>query len=187
MDPISGIIGIAGLGLDIFGAMKGASAAHEAAGVSRDIAGKQVQENQQRQLAMQVSARRSQMEILRQNQRAQSMATAGATNQGAQFGSGLQGGLAQVEGQSGSNLLGVNQQLTIGNKLFSLEGQIGEDRMQLAGLQGQEATAAGIGALGGALGRNAGTLSNIFQFGAGKVGNLFGGSKFGAASSGAIY
>jgi len=40
-------------------------------------------------------------------QRARSLALSTATNQGAQFGTGLQGGYGQISGESGTNMLGI--------------------------------------------------------------------------------
>jgi len=45
---------------------------------------------------------------------AQARSQATATSQGAQFGSGLQGGLAAAEDQGGVNALGISQNLGIG-------------------------------------------------------------------------
>jgi len=82
----------------------------------------------QRRVAMELDARRRNLEIVRNQQRGRSMALAAATAQGARRGSGLQGGYAQISGQTGVNMLGVNQNLQIGESTSatSLEG---DDRL----------------------------------------------------------
>jgi hypothetical protein len=175
MDPITGMLGIAGAGLSVYSALMGSSAAKQSANISSQIAGVQEQENQQRQLAMQISARRQQTEIIRNTQRARAMSLTTASNQGAAFGSGLSGAQAGIQGQGAYNLQGVNQQLQVGNAIFGMDSQIDQYKVQLAQLGGQEATYSGLGALGGALGRSAGPLGNM----AGNVSGLFSGNNNG--------
>ncbi len=155
-------LGAAGLGLDIFGSIGASNAASKAAGISENITGLEGQVNAQRQLAMQVSARRQQMQIIRTNQQAKAQATAAATSQGAQFGSGLQGGLAQIAGQSGSNLLGEDQQLSIGNAIFGLDTQITQQKIAQTQAQSQGAADSGLASLGGTLLKAAPTIASLF-------------------------
>jgi len=61
----------------------------------------QQQVEQQRQHAMELDAHRKQLETVRNMQRARFLALSTATNQGAQFGTGLQGGYGQISGESG--------------------------------------------------------------------------------------
>ncbi len=151
MDPISLGIGIVGLGLQLFGTSKAVDNSRQIAGVNRGIASDEQQINAQKQQAMELSARRMQLENLRNNQRLRAQATNAATNQGAQFGSGLQGGLAQIEDQSLFNMTGVSQNLEIGRNIFGINTDISQKKMQLADLQGQQATNTALTSLGGAL------------------------------------
>lgn len=141
-------LGLAGLGLGIMGTMQGISAAKSSAQSGIAMAGLEQQVNDKRQQAMQVMARRQQMQVLRTNQQTQAQATAAATNQGAQFGSGLQGGLSGIRGQSASNLLGMDQQLDIGNQIFGLDAQISQQKMKQFQAQSDSAGAQGWTALG---------------------------------------
>lgn len=153
--------GLAGLGLEIFGAVSGSSAASSSAHSGMAIAGLEQQENAKRQQAMQIVARRQQLQVIRTNQMAQAQARAAATNQGAQFGSGLQGGLSGIEAQSASNLQGINQQLDIGNSIFGLDAKISQQKMAQYQSQSDQATASGIGAIGGALLKAAPTIASL--------------------------
>jgi hypothetical protein len=153
--------GLLGLGIEAFGAFDQYEGAQKAAQASEQIAGLEGQVNEQRRLAMQITGRRQQMEIIRQGQRASAQATAAATNQGAQFGSGLAGGLAQVAGQAGSNLLGENQQLAVGNEIFNLDAKISQQRILQAQAQGQQATGQGISSIGGVLLKAAPILAGL--------------------------
>jgi hypothetical protein len=169
MDPITSILGIAGIGMSLFGSIEGAATAKKSAAISSNIANLQTQENQQRQLAMQITGRRNQMQTIRTAQQTAAQAKAAGVNQGAQFGSGVAGGQSQIASQSSSNLTGENQQLQVGNAIFGLDAQIGVDKMNLSSLQGQQATYSGISSMGSTLARSSGTASNIF-------GNLFPGN-----------
>ena len=151
MDPVSLGIGIVGLGLQLFGTSKAVDNSRQIAGVNRGIASDEERINAQKQQAMELSARRMQLENLRNNQRLRAQATNAATNQAAQFGSGLEGGLGQIQGQSLFNMAGVNQNLEIGQNIFGINKDISEKKMQLATLQGQQATNTALTSLGGTL------------------------------------
>lgn len=181
MDPITGAIAIAGLGMQLFGAggalsggLSAADLASQESQVSQQITGLQQQENNQRQLAMQISARRQQTEMTRKAQLASSQGLASGVNQGAQFSSSVQAGQQQATSEGDYNLQGSNQNLEIGNQLFGIQNQITGKQIQMSGLQGQQASAqgqaaifSGIGSIGGSLANSAGPLGNI-------LGNWFG-------------
>lgn len=162
MDPFTIGIGLAGLGLQAFGTMQGTSTAKEAAGVSANIAGLEGQVESQRKKMMELTAHRDMIELSRRTQRARAQAESNAVSQGAQYGSGLQGGLAQITSQGAYNQLGLNQNLAIGRNIFGLNAQISQDRVRMAQLKGEEASASGLRNLGGSLTGSAGTLGNIF-------------------------
>lgn len=172
-NPIAAISGIAGLGMSIMGGVDKAAASKQYAQQMTAAETSKIQLEQQqegvRQQAMDVSARRQNMEVLRNAQRARALGLNAATNQGAQFGSGLQGGYGQISGASNTNLAGIQGSLDLGNQMFGLNNQISQQKIAMAQAQGQyqssSATAQGMSSLGsGLLGassslKNLGTLS----------------------------
>lgn len=162
---VGAAIGLAGLATSIFGTEQGVSAAKASAQSSMNIAGLEQQVNAQKKLAMQISARRSQTETIRQTQMLQSQAQSAATNQGAAQGSGLAGGLAGLSGMGAYNLEGINQNLQIGTTIFGLDDQISQQKIADAQAKSREASASGISSIGGALMKAAPTLAELaFSF-----------------------
>lgn len=177
MDPISLAIGAVGLGMQIFGGMGQAKDASRAAKISQDEARQEQGINDQKQQAMELSARRQQMEISRNAQRQRALATNSAVNQGAQFGSGLQGGLAEVTDQSLFNAVGVDSALETGRNINKYNSNISADKIAMADVQASSAQNAGFASLGGSL-MKAGPIIGQLSGGFGKsnsFGSLFGG------------
>ena len=185
MDPISLAIGAVGLGMQIFGGMGQASASKEAAKISQDEARQEQGINDQKQQAMELSGRRQQMEIIRTNQRARAQALETGVNQGAQFGSGLQGGLAEVTDQSLFNLVGVNSALETGRNINQYNNNITQDKYAMAKAQSSSAQSAGYASLGGALLKAGPIIGQISQgFGGSKgIGSFSNGGNDGMAPS----
>jgi len=102
---------------------------------NKTIIGLEQQTDEQRRLAMELDARRSMRQTIRQAQVARAQGLAAATNQGAQFGSGLQGGYGQVSGDMNTSLLGIGQNLAIGRAIFGINSQIGQQKLAVAGGQ----------------------------------------------------
>lgn len=150
MDPISLGMGVVGLGMSIFGSLSSANISGQEAKVSSDEAQQEIGINNAKQQAMEINGRRTQMQNLRNNQVARAQATNAATQQGAQFGSGLSGGLGQIQAQTAFNMQGVNDALQTGRQINAFNNQIDTDKMQMASLGGQQATDQGIASLGGA-------------------------------------
>ncbi len=144
-------VGAVGLGLSLFGGSQQADQAKQAAAIQGRITGLEGQVNDQHEVAMQLDARRKSLESMRATQQAYAKGLSSATNQGAQFGSGLQGGLAQVENQGGFNLQGIGQNLEIGENIFGLQRQESAQKMQLSQVQSNMATSQGISSLGGSI------------------------------------
>src|SRR5690349_12770116 len=90
---------------------------------TKAITGLEQQTEAQRFAAMELDARRQSLEAIRQGQRARALGLTAATQQGAGFGSGLQGGYGQISGQTNQNLLGVGQNLEIGRNIFGINSQ----------------------------------------------------------------
>lgn len=172
-NPIGAAAGIVGLGLSIFGGTQKAKASAEIAGAQQQIAGIEMQQDEVRRQSMRISARRQQMEVLRNAQRGRSLALQNATTQGGQFGSGLQGGYGQVEGATNWNLAGIQGSLQSGEHMFDLNRLIGGQKQRIAAAGGQAATASGISSIGSALLGSVGGLGKI-QGGntQGNVGNI---------------
>jgi hypothetical protein len=119
----------------------------------------QQQIQQQNFNLMTLQSNRSSLEVLRRTQQARASATAAATNQGAQFGSGLQGGLAQESDQGANNQLGLAQNLAIGRNVFNLTQAIDQQQNTLANYQAKQATGQGVAALGAGVMKLGGALA----------------------------
>ena len=104
--------------------------ATNSATINKNIIGTEFQMEAQRQQAMELDAKRQQMEIIRNQQRARALTLTNATAQGAQFGTGVQGGYGQTQGQAGTNLLGTQQQLDLGRNMFNLNKQLAGQKQQ---------------------------------------------------------
>lgn len=172
--PIGAGIGAAvGLGFGLFGAISGAHAQNQISQAQSQEAQLEAQQNNVRQQAMELSANRSRMELVRNSQRARALALNSATGQGAQFGSGLQGGYGQISGMSGTNLVGINQNTQLGEQMFGLSDQINQQKLRISQLGGQAATAQGFSSLGKSLGASLGPFANLTQqaFGRGSNNN----------------
>jgi hypothetical protein len=174
MDPLSLGLSVVGFGMQLFGGFSQADNARQQAAVSQDIAVQEQGINAQKQQQMQLQAQRAKLENFRNVQRAKSMGLATATSQGAEFGSGLQGGQAQATDAGVYNDLGINQNLQIGQNIFGYNSKISSDKQQLASLGGEAATDQGIASLGGALIKSGPTIG---QLGKG-LGSLFPGTGF---------
>lgn len=187
MAAISSIIGGIGLGTQVLGGIMGSSAASERAEIEKNIASQEMQANSLRHTQMVLNSRRQQLEIVRNGQRARAMALNAATNQGAQFGSGLAGGYGQISGRTNNDLLSNSQNLQIGQGLFGIDNNISRYKMQLGDVQSDTSTSQGIQSLGGAMLKIGPTVGNIFQgFGSSSSNNYntYGGFVSGINSNG---
>lgn len=165
MDLLTGGAQIAGLASSLFGLGEKSSGtdlqvrgAKEQAAAAAEQARLEQQVEAQRFSAMQLDARRRQREAIRIQQRTSAMAIASGIAQGAEGGSGLQGGLAGIAGQTGVNLAGISQNLGIGENIFGLNAQISQQKIRsaqagtlIAEGQGQIAKGQGFQQLGASL------------------------------------
>lgn len=145
------MFGILGLGLQGAGLITNMIGAGRATQSQKQIAEYERQIEAQKMRAMELDAKRRTIEIMRTGQRAQAMALTAASAQGAQYGSGLQGGYAQVAGQTNFNALGVQQNLEIGRNIFDLNSKISDEKMNLFDAQGLMNIGQGLMGMGGAL------------------------------------
>lgn len=147
-NPIGAVGMLGGIGASIYGGIKSYEAAQGQFGAEQKIFGLEAQAEAQRKQMMELNARRSALQVVRNQQRARSMAVSTSTQQGAQFGSGVQGAYGQISGQSGVGLLGINQQLQAGENLFGINSQIMQQRQQYAQFGSQAYTGQAIGQVG---------------------------------------
>lgn len=184
MDPITLGIAAVGIGMQLFGGVGASSTANKIAQqqqalavqtnqITGNISNLEASANAQQQQMNLVSARRAQTENFRNIQRARAQGVNSATNQGAQFGSGLKGGQAQATDQGTYSNLGISQNLQNSQILSGINNQVSGQKqilsnittdanVNLSGLQSNMVTDQSISALGGTLTKSAGTLGNIF-------------------------
>lgn len=187
MDPISLSLQAIGFGLQLFGGMSQANTSKQIAQVSQDKAQHEMQINTLKQQQVRLEASRTQMQDVRNLQRARAMSLSSATTQGAQFGSGLQGGQADVTNQGLFNIQGVNQALQTSEGIYGHNQSITQDNSKIAGLQGEAATAQGISSIGGALMKSAPGIGSIFGGGNYKSGGGNYSGTPGASNTGGLY
>lgn len=173
---LTGIAGIAGVGISLFGSAmalpyeeKIASDQSQVAGQSQNIATAEQAINTQKNLQMNLNTQRSQMENLRNMQRTQAAGVAGATAGGAQFGSGLGGLFGAIAGSGGQNTRNLSQNQQIGNAIYGDVGQENTAKFNIAGLQGdiasnqgQASIWQGIASAGGSIAGGAGSFGKLF-------------------------
>lgn len=151
MEPISAAMGVIGLGMQIFSGFNAAATSKQMAAVSSDEAAQEQHINDLKQQQMEMDARRQSTEQIRKAQQLSALSLDRATNQGAQKGTGVIGGMAGIFDQANVNLGGINNALTIGRGINQYNKNISADKMQMASLGGQAATDQGIATLGGAI------------------------------------
>lgn len=162
-----------GIGVAAVGTAVSVSAAHSAASAQQGIAQAQAKQNKVRQQAMELDAHRRQLEVVRNAQVARSTAVSNATAQNAQGGSGLPGGEAQISGQAGNTILGINQNLQFGEKLFSLDNAISNYRFSLAGASATAAFGSGLTSFGGSLINASGAFNRLTNAGTTSNGGVY--------------
>lgn len=158
---ISGTIAAVGVGLSAAGTLTSMSAAKKQNQYQQQVIRGEQAAEAERKKAMELDARRRQLETFRNVQRSRSLALTNATNQGAGEGSGLQGGYGQIAGEGGSGLLAINQGLEVGRNVFDINQQISQSKIGLAGAGQQAAMGAGLSSLGGSIINSLGTYSKL--------------------------
>jgi hypothetical protein len=161
MDPLTLGLSAVGFGMQVFSGLSGAGHAKQAANIQKQIQQQEMAANDVRRQQFEMQNRRQTLEIFRNSQRARAQAMAVGVNQGAQFGSGVAGGQAQIYNQSLYNAQGVHQNAVLGGNLFAINNNISGYKQQLADVQGSMAEDQAWGQLGGSLMKNAGTIGNI--------------------------
>jgi hypothetical protein len=123
--------------ININAADQSVAASQASLAINKGIVSEQQSIEATKRQAMEVDARRQQLEIIRGQQRARSLGLTNSTAQGSSKGSGLQGGYGQASGQSGVNLLGVQQALQSGENIFDANANITGYNSQMAELTNQ--------------------------------------------------
>lgn len=164
MAAISTIALVTGLALSAAGTAISFTGAQKQAEAQKHGIEAQQRAEATRQRAMQLDAARQRREIIRQSVLNRSQAQNTATEQGAQFGSGLGGALSQVSGQSGYNLQGVNQAETLGGYQFQAHQEQLQANKEGAAAGTQAAVGSGLSSLGGALTKNLGSINRLSEY-----------------------
>jgi hypothetical protein len=124
------------------------------AGAARDAASAQKRQEQLREAQMNMDAMRERRQAVRQSMVARANAVSAASSQGAIDSSGLAGGQAQIAGQTGNNLVGINASQAIGTQMFGANAAE-------ASAQSRSALGGGISSLGGALVKNQDAIGKL--------------------------
>jgi hypothetical protein len=146
--------GAIGSGVQAYGAIQQGEAQRKASRLSQMA-------EAQRQRGMELDSERKQYSIIREQQMQRANAIAAATSQGAQFGSGLSGGEAQIAGASNSNLLGVNQNTELGQNMFSINQRKGAADRDASAAGTMGSIGSGLSTLGRAVVNDSGTIARI--------------------------
>lgn len=138
------------------------SASREAAAASQRSIEAQKRAEAARFAGQEIDANRRRREMIRRSIIARSQALSNATARGAADSSALGGAFGQIAGLNAFNLSGVGLGQQIGSELFAANAQGLLAKQDEAGALGSAATGQGIASLGGAIGRNVGTISKTF-------------------------
>lgn len=132
-------VGFAGRERDIntLASQQSMVAANQSFGINNSTIQAQQQIEAQKARAMELDARRQQLEAIRTQQRNRAIALATGVAQGGSVNrsSALQGAYGQASGQTGVNLLGIQQNLQIGQDIYGLNQTISNNQIALNDLQ----------------------------------------------------
>lgn len=162
LDPVSASLGVIGIGMQAYGNYEASQDAKKIASISSANAGLEGNINTVKQNQMNFEARRQQLEVFRNTQRARAQGMQAAVSQGAQYGSGLSGGQADTLNQGLFAAKGIQENQAFGNQIFGYNAQISSNNQQIATLKGDQATDQGWSSLGQSLLSSSGTVGNIF-------------------------
>lgn len=123
MDPITLGLGAVSLGSSLFSAFGGSKSSKPNPQMQMMEMLLAARQNALRQQQMNLDAQRRKRDIIRSAQVATANAEAAAAGGGALNSSGIEGARAGISGQAGTNILGVSQNLEIGNQMFALDNQ----------------------------------------------------------------
>lgn len=163
--PVIGVAAaVAGVGISVYGMVQQQKAAKQQAEFQAQAIDAQKKSEALRKKAMDLDASRRRRELVRQQVSARAAAETVATNQGAQFGSVLPGAYAGIEGRTGVNAQGINQNQEIGAGIFANNATASDAYRNAALAGGNAATGAGLASLGGMLINNYETIGKVGSF-----------------------
>jgi hypothetical protein len=151
------IIAAAGIAASVYGTAKQLQGQ---AGQTKAL--KKAEKAREKQNNLDVQRRRR--EIIRNQIVAQSQAKFAAFQQGAGFGSGLQGGYAQISGQTGGQQVALGQNYSLGQDIFAANQAYYD-------ASGTTSFGAGLTSLGGAIINNSQTLGRVANYAVGRARN----------------
>ena len=176
---VGAIAAIIGAGAAVAGTGIAAYATIQSGNAQRKQMKAQEQAEAARRQQMNLDAIRRRREMIRQAQVARATALSTAENQGASEGSGIEGALGQISGQTGSNILGSSQNQELGNRIFDANALASTYAQQASNANSMAAFGGQLQSLGGTLVKNEG----IFQ----KFGTYFGSPRTQTAGMGQLY
>lgn len=150
-DPVSLGISAVGVGLQLYSGFKQSEQSKEIAQLSQQKAAEEQAINRIKLQQMEVEGRRMQLETIRNTQRARALSLSSAVTQGAEFGTGLLGGQAEIQNKGAWNLQGVDFGLMFGRDIAARNDNISALNARIAGVSGEMAESNSYGSLGGAL------------------------------------
>lgn len=152
---------VVGVGSAIFGVGSSVIGASNQADAQQQMLGIQAKQQKQRQDLFEIEQQRKRIESLRQGQVAASTARANAVGQGAQFGSGLLGGIGEIQGETNYNILGINQNTMVGENLFGLDQQLTDAKINSAQATSMQQMGQSMTSFGGMLVSNMGEIGRL--------------------------
>lgn len=181
MDPFSMLLGGAGIVSQLAGSWISYGGQQDVTKANQDQLRLEQQAEAVRLHAMEVDAGRKQMELLRSQQQANSLALVNATAGGHGRGSsGLFGGYGEIAGATADNQFGIANALKTGRDLFDINAQITQAKIRASEAGSTVAMGQGLSSLGGGISQSLGAMSRLSGFmnmaGPGTVGNTTGAS-----------
>lgn len=163
MGLMTAIIGI-GVAATVAGTVVQAQAAQQQAKAQKQSLAAQQRAEDTRQQQMNLDATRRQRQLFREQQRARAQGLAMTTAAGSSSGSIMAGLTGSIAGQTGVNVLGVEQNRELGDRAFSHIREATRWNMAAASAGGRAAMGAGLSSFGGALISNAGAINRVGTF-----------------------
>jgi hypothetical protein len=183
MDPIT-LIALGSLAVTAVGSFFGMSGTSDAAKAQQQQVAleEKIQKQQEEQMAL--VAQRLKLQEVRNAQIATSEARSRSVTQGAQAGSVVPGAMGQISGQESTNIVGLQENYTIGRNMYGLTYQLDQAKIAEANAKSTMALGQGLTSLGGAMSANLGTINTaIYGMGQGAPYNPF----YGYGSGDAMY
>jgi hypothetical protein len=160
--PLVAAAAVVGVGSQIVGGYMSSSAAKAQARAQAEIARLEGEVEKQRFQAMKLDSRRRTLEEFRKAQMAQSLSIATGRAQNVGAGSSVYGGATgQISGESGTNILGLGQNLEIGENVFALNQQISTQKQAVAKYGGKIATGQAISSVGSSITSSLGSFGKL--------------------------